>query len=190
MLALLVISASALVQGPVLSQVTARRGFVAQAVAGVAASAFVGVAPSRAGYLTNLGFGDAAPSAAEIDKEVLASGAVQTDLKKIAKYAAMATALNVEFTANGQADIKPAVAAFNRAELRTSMNTVNAIFSEEYQKQSDRIIRNVIQDLSELDSLITLKGDGVRTAKKIKSIARFVSKLDTDLNLFIASATA
>ena len=74
MLVQLALSALAL-QSPV-SQVSARRGFLAQTASAVAVSAFVGVAPSQAGWITNLGFGDAPPSASEIDSAVLGTGAV------------------------------------------------------------------------------------------------------------------
>jgi hypothetical protein len=191
MLVALVIAATSLLQPPSqTSQVTARRGFLAQTATAVATSAFVGVAPSHAGYLLNLGFGDSAPAATEIDKEVLGSGAVQADLKKIQQYAAKAKELSAKFTAEPQSDIKPLVSAFNRAEIRTSMNSVNTIFSEDFQKQSDRLVRNVIQDLSELDSIVPIKEGTQRSPKKITAIARFVSKLDKDLAEFLAFAVA
>ncbi|KAG8459560.1 hypothetical protein KFE25_000916 [Diacronema lutheri] len=183
----LALAAVGLVQPPVAgSQVTARRGFVMQTATAVAASAFVAVSPSRAGYVTNLGFGDAMPGKGDVDKDVLGSSGVQADLTKLAKYAALAKELAAKFAAEPQSDIKPIVASFNRAELRTALNSVGTVFSEDFQKQSDRLVRNVIQDLSELDSLVSLKEGTTRSPKKITSIARFTSKLDKDLTEFLS----
>lgn len=186
MLAFLVATAGLVQPGLQGSQVSARRGFVAQTAGAIAASAFVGVAPSQAGYLTNLGFGDSAPAAGDIDKELLASSDVQADLNKLKKYAETAKELSAKFVASPQSDIKPIVNSFNRAELRTSLNAVGKVFSEDFQKQSDRLVRNVIQDLSELDSLVALKEGVTRSPKKIKSIERFTSKLDKDLAEFLS----
>jgi hypothetical protein len=185
----LALSALALQSSPLQSsQVSARRGFIAQAATAVAATAFVGVAPSQAGYLTNLGFGDASPAATEIDTAVRDSSAVQADLAKVQKYAAMAKELNAKVLSDPQADVKALVSAFNRAELRTSLNSVNSIFSEDFQKNSDRIVRNIIQDLSEIDSVVGLKPGVERSRKKIISVERFCSKLEKDLNEFLLYA--
>lgn len=168
------------------SQVSARRGFVAQTAGAIAATAFVGVAPSQAGYLSNLGFGDAAPAAGDVDKEILGSKDVQRDLAILVKYSKVAKDLAAQFEAEPQSDIKPIVASFNRAEIRTAMNSVGTVFSEDFQKQSDRLVRNVIQDLSELDSLDAIKEGATRSPKKIKSVARFTVKLDKDLAEFLS----
>ena len=189
MVFVLVVTSALALQSPLRSsQVSARRGFIAQTASAVAATAFVGVAPSQAGWVTNLGFGDAAPAATEIDAAVRDSSAVQADLKKVQQYATMAKELNAKFLADPQADIKPLVNAFNRAELRTALNSVNSIFSEDFQKNSDRIVRNIIQDLSEMDSVVGLKDGVARSRKKIVSVERFCSKLEKDLNEFLSYA--
>lgn len=185
----LALSALALQSSPLQSsQVSARRGFIAQTASAVVATAFVGVAPSQAGWVTNLGFGDAAPAATEIDAAVRDSSAVQADLKKVQQFAAMAKELNAKIRADPQADVKDLVSAFNRAEVRTALNSVNSIFSEDFQKNSDRIVRNIIQDLSEIDSVVGLKDGVARSKKKIISVERFCSKLDKDLNEFLTYA--
>lgn len=167
------------------SALSARRGFLTSAATALCTSAFIDVAPCQAGYVTNLGFGEASQEDAEVDRSALTSGAVQADLKKVQSYAELASKLNAKYQANPQVDIKDELRAFDRADLRTALNSVNNIFGEDFQKQTDRMVRNIIQDLSELDSLAPIKEGSLRSKKKIVAVDRFIVKLDKDLQEFL-----
>merc|ERR1711988_1913233 len=73
-----------------------------------------------------------------------------------------------QLTANPQLDLGPAIRkyfAFN--EIRTALNTVNEALDEETQRGTDRLIRNTIQDVTELESANKLKAGVVRSERKI-----------------------
>lgn len=163
---------------------TARRGFVTQTAGALAASAFVGVSPSSAGYVTSLGFSGSDGASADVDKEVLAK--VSGDVSKVVEYGNKAKALLAKYEKDPKADISADLRGFNVADIRSSMNSVNTAFGEDFQKQSDRMVRNVVQDVAELEILSAVKDGATRSDKKAKSVDRFVVKLDKDLSEFIS----
>ena len=87
------------------------------------------------------------PTDAIIDEEILKSTQVQNAWGKIKAYL------------NGVPLVKMKAALeteprkeFDSVALRTSLNTVNSAFDEDTQRGTDRLIRNIMQDITELET--------------------------------------
>ena len=100
------------------------------------------------------------PTDAIIDEEILKSTQVQNAWGKIKAYlngvplVKMKAALETE----PQTDVGPYLRKeFDSVALRTSLNTsqyksINSAFDEDTQRGTDRLIRNIMQDITELET--------------------------------------
>jgi len=68
---------------------------------------------------------------------------------------------------------------FDFAELRDSLNKVNnAVFSEDTQRGTDRLVRIILQDVNELEMASRVKPGTQRSDNKIALINKKLNKLD------------
>ena len=92
------------------------------------------------------------PKDADVDMDILASAEVQKALSAIKGYASAIEEMKATLKADSQADIGAAVSKnLERSQLRTDLNTFNTAFDEDTQRGTDRIIRIIVQDISELE---------------------------------------
>ena len=118
---------------------------------------------------------------------MLKSGKVQDALKSTKYYLAVVQEMEKQLKANPQLDLGPAIRkyfAFN--DIRTALNTVNEALDEDTQRGTDRLIRNTIQDITELEAANKLKAGVVRSDRKIAIMTGKLEKLDRAFTEFLA----
>ena len=93
------------------------------------------------------------PTDAIIDEEILKSTQVQDALGKIKAYLNGVVQMKAALETEPQTDVGPYLRKeFDFVALRTSLNTVNSAFDEDTQRGTDRLIRNIMQDITELET--------------------------------------
>lgn len=164
---------------------SARREFLSVGVAGaLLGTPFV----ANAGYLNADKLPEVmTPDAAAVDRDVLKLGKVQDALKSTKYYLTVVQEMEKQLKANPQLDLGPAIRkyfAFN--DIRTALNTVNEALDEDTQRGTDRLIRNTIQDITELEAANKLKAGVVRSDRKIAIMTGKLEKLDRAFTEFLA----
>jgi hypothetical protein len=143
-----------------------------------------GATPAFAGRITK-----AKPQDAEIDDDLIKSGKVQGSLKKIKGYKAATASLKSQFDSNTNLNLIPTIRKdLDVSELRNDLNNVGTAFDDETQQTTDRILRAILYDVTELENVATpKKGAEInRSAKRIKAINQWFSKIDNDLTDFLS----
>jgi len=116
------------------------------------------------------------PSTAIIDDEILASTAVQNAFKKVKNYQQTVQSIKQTLTSDDQADVGPTIRKdLDFVSLRADLNTLNSAFDEDTQRGTDRLVRLIMQDVTELETANRQK-DGVKRSEKRLSI--MFGKLD------------
>jgi hypothetical protein len=156
----------------------------------VASAAFPGVA-SAAKY-GSLGAGPSAvldPKEAIIDDEIFASSAVQKALTSIQGYSSMVGQMKDALSANDQVNLGPVVRKeFDFVQLRSALNTFNSAFDEDTQRGTDRLIRGIMQDLTELE-ISNQQKDGIeRSPRRVATLDAKLNKLQSAFKDLLAFA--
>mmetsp|Transcript_19626 Transcript_19626/g.47373 ORF Transcript_19626/g.47373 Transcript_19626/m.47373 type:complete len:165 (+) Transcript_19626:224-718(+) len=147
---------------------------------GVAATALP--TPANAGWATGPGSAVLDPKEAIIDDEILASSAVQGALKDVAQYSSLVSQMKAKLQADSQVNLGPVLRKeFDFSKLRASLNTLNSAFDEETQRGTDRLIRVILQDLSELE-VANAQKDGI--PRSDIRVGKMMGKLDKLENAF------
>ncbi len=76
--------------------------------------------------------------------------------------------------------------AFQISELRNALNTFDEAFDEEAQRETDKVVRGIIQDIGELQTAAALKEGATRTKKKIERTQDWFEKLVGDFNKLLS----
>ena len=175
------------------SSQTTRSDFIAQAaVALVSGSAALLSQPQAAQAAKYGSFGAGSPgvidpSTAEIDAGILSSAKVQDALKKVQGYKKAVTSMQSSLESNPQYNVKPVIAKeLDFAALRETLNTVNAAFDEDTQRGTDRLIRVIIQDITELEVANNQKDGIERSSRRLEIMNGKLSKLDQAFGDYLA----
>lgn len=138
--------------------------------------------PAWAGYVTSLGIETTKPQDAEKDDELLGSKAVQDGLSAIKKYRSSAAALSSQFEKDTNMNLIPVIRKdFDFSALRNDLNTITTVFDDQTQLTTDRAIRAILYDVTELENASRIKkGETERTPKKIANVQKWFAKLDKD----------
>lgn len=166
---------------------------------GVAAAAasvpfFQLAAPQPASAAKYGGFGAGSPEVlspkeAIVDSDVLKSGAVQDALGKVKSYSTVVKELSAALEKDPQADLGPAIRKnLDFVQLRTALNTLNSAFDEDTQRGTDRLIRLVMQDITELETSNRQKDGVTRSDRRLGIMKGKLEKLDASFNEFLAFA--
>lgn len=151
-------------------------------------------APKSANAAKYGGFGSGSPekidpSEAIIDEDVLKSGPVQDALSKVKAYANLAKEMSAALEKNSQLDLGPTIRKeYDFVALRASLNTLNTAFDEDTQRGTDRLIRLVLQDITELEIANKQKDGIARSERRVNTLQAKLAKLETSFNDFIAFA--
>eukprot|EP00567_Pseudictyota_dubia_P008336 CAMPEP_0197439034 /NCGR_PEP_ID=MMETSP1175-20131217/5861_1 /TAXON_ID=1003142 /ORGANISM="Triceratium dubium, Strain CCMP147" /LENGTH=209 /DNA_ID=CAMNT_0042968861 /DNA_START=68 /DNA_END=697 /DNA_ORIENTATION=+ len=168
---------------------TTRSQFLQQSLAAAASFA---VLPQSANAAKYGGFGAGSPEvldpkSAEVDADILASDAVQKALGAVKSYASSVKAMQDTLSADSQADIGPKIRKdFDFAQLRADLNTVNSAFDEDTQRGTDRLIRIVMQDITELETANRQKDGVARSERRLDIMKGKLDKLGKAFNDFLA----
>jgi hypothetical protein len=129
------------------------------------------------------------PKDAIVDDELFASAAVQKAFKEVKGYSAMVGEMKSALTANSQVNLGPVIRKqFDFAKLRADLNTFNSAFDEETQRGTDRLVRGIIQDLTELEKANEQKDGIERSERRVSNVNAKLDKLQCAFNDIIAFA--
>lgn len=167
-----------------------RKAFLAQA-AGIA---FAGILPGVANAAKYGDFGAGSPGvldpkSADVDTEILGSAAVQSSLKKIQSYRDSVKTMQAALASDPQSNIRPYILKeLDYANIRDSMNVLNTAFDEDTQRGTDRLIRVILQDITELEVANNQKEGIPRSPRRLEIMNGKLAKLETAFNDFLAFA--
>mmetsp|Transcript_17302 Transcript_17302/g.40796 ORF Transcript_17302/g.40796 Transcript_17302/m.40796 type:complete len:204 (+) Transcript_17302:106-717(+) len=126
---------------------------------------------------------------AEIDSDVLASEPVQKALKKVKGYKDAVGEIKQALVADSQTNIKPyIIKKLDFAGLRDDLYAINAALEEDSQRGTDRLVRVIIQDITELDIANNLKEGVARSPRRLEIMNGKLEKLDKAFSDYLAFA--
>ena len=166
-----------------------RNEFFAQVAGAIAvAGAFPGAA--NAAKYGSIGAGSPGvldPKDAIIDDEILKSSPVQDALKAVKEYSSLVSQMKVNLGANEQVNLGPVIRKqFDFGKLRADLNTLNSAFDEDTQRGTDRLIRTILQDLTELETANSQKEGIERSARRVGIMNGKLDKLQASFDGLLA----
>jgi hypothetical protein len=172
---------------------TTRSLFLKQATAlsGITA-AFLPAAANAAKYGS---FGAGSPEVlnpvdAIIDKDLLQSADVQKSLASVKEFLDKVNTIKQALAKDSQADISGFVTKeFDFVKLRTDLNTLGTVFDEDTQRGTDRLIRIILQDITELSVTSKLKSGIPRSEKRLAAMCKKLEKLTKAFEEYLAFST-
>jgi hypothetical protein len=156
---------------------------------GVSSSALF---PSAANAAKYGGFGAGSPEVLDpkeaiVDSEILASSAVQKALQGVKSYLSAVQSIQEALEKNPQADVGPFLRKeFDFSKLRTDLNTLNTAFDEDTQRGTDRLIRNIMQDITELETANKQKEGVERSERRLDIMKGKLAKLTQAFSDYLA----
>ena len=127
------------------------------------------------------------PKAAEVDADILKSDSVQSALKKVKGYRTAVQDMQAALKADAQVNVKKTIIKeLDFADLRDTLNTVNTAFEEDTQRGTDRLIRVILQDITELEQANTQKDGIPRSARRVEIMEGKLFKLEKAFSDFLA----
>jgi len=168
---------------------TSRLQFIQQSVA--AATAFTLLpTPANAAKYGSFGAGSPEvldPATAIIDDEILASEAVQKAFASVKTYKASVEAMKASLDKDDQADIGPAIRKeLDFVQLRADLNTLNTAFDEDTQRGTDRLVRLIMQDVTELETANKQKAGVKRSEIRLNIMCGKLEKLNKAFSDYLA----
>ena len=126
------------------------------------------------------------PKSGTVDTEILKSDSVQSSIKNVRRYQDIVKQMVAAMAQNDQVDLGPAIReSFDFSKLRFSLNDVNSALDEDTQRGTDRLIRTVIQDVTELENANLVKPGNPRSARKVAILNGKLAKLDKSFDDFL-----
>ena len=177
-----------------LSALPSRQDFLKTVFAVASVPLFQLSAPEQARAAKYGGFGAGSPnvfqpSDAIVDEDILKSGPVQDALGKIKGYSNLVKEMSAALDKDPQLDLGPTIRKqFDFVQLRSSLNTLNTAFDEDTQRGTDRLIRLVMQDLTELETSNRQKEGVSRSDRRLDIMKGKLQKLGTSFDEFLAFA--
>lgn len=166
--------------------------FLQQSVATIAAS--LTLLPGQASAAKYGGFGAGSPEVVDpkdaiVDDDVLKSDSVQKGLANVRAYKQSVSDMRATLTADSQADIGPKIRKdFDFSLVRTDLNAINAALDEDTQRGTDRIVRGILQDITELEIAQKQKPGVARSETRLKNVCGKLEKLEKGFSDYLAFA--
>ena len=118
-----------------------------------------------------------------------AGSTVQTALKAVKSYQAAVKSMLEALEKNPQTDIGGYVRKeFDFVKVRTELNAINIAFDEDTQRGTDRLIRNILQDITEVETANKQKDGVERSERRLDILKGKLVKLDQAFSDFLAFA--
>ena len=90
--------------------------------------------------------------------------------------------LKTTLAADGQSDVTSTFkTGLARGKIRNVLNKYNMAFSEDTQRGTDRLIRSVIQDVTELDRELQVKPGKTRSPVKVEAVVKRLTAAENSL---------
>lgn len=171
------------------SEPTSRLQFIQQSIA--AATAFTLLpTPANAAKYGSFGAGSPEvldPKTAIVDDEILASAPVQKAFAAVKVYKDSVINMKAALNGDGQADIGPAIRKeLDFVQLRVDLNTLNSAFDEDTQRGTDRLVRLIMQDVTELETANKQKPGISRSEKRLNIMYGKLDKLIKSFSDYLA----
>lgn len=169
-----------------------REEFVKNMAIGLTSAFVLAQNPSDANAYKYAGIGRGSagvldPKEAIVDADVLASESVQQALAKVKAYKSTVNEMMSALKSDSQADLGSVIRKeFDFVALRANLNTLNSAFDEETQRGTDRLIRLVMQDLTELETANKQKPGIPRSEIRLNAMMGKLAKLDGSFGDFLA----
>jgi hypothetical protein len=132
------------------------------------------------------GFGKGSPLVLDPKASVLNTEANTEDVKAaltdMTAYTKTIVDLKEKLLVDGNVDVSSYMKDLGKGKMRTTLNKFNTAFDEETQKGTDRLIRNVLQDLTELDRELSVKNGKKRAEPKVEASLKRLEAAETSLN--------
>ena len=117
-----------------------------------------------------------------LDEEALRSGAVQSALGEFKNYAVGIVRLREALAKDDQFDTSKVLKKdYDYVKVRATFNKLEPIWDEDTQKGVDRLMRGVLQDITEAEAAGKYNEAGARTPKKLTLLTSKLDKLDGEL---------
>ncbi len=174
--------------------VASRYEFLQQSTTAIVASASLAIAPGRANAAKYGGFGSGSPEVVDpkdaiIDADALKSDSVQKGLAAVRGYKQSVVDMRKSLVADNQADIGPKIRKdFDFSVIRTDLNAINAALDEDTQRGTDRIVRAILQDITELEVTQKQKPGVPRSETRLNNVCRKLEKLEKSFDDYLAFA--
>ena len=164
---------------------TSRGAFIQQSLAAAAALTFL-PGNANAGWIA--GSPEVIdPKDAEVDRDILSSEAVQKALSNVKDYKSKIEGFASTLASDPQADIGPTIRKeFDFVKIRADLNTVNSAFEEDTQRGTDRLIRAILQDLTELEVANKQKPGVPRSEIRLNALKGKIAKLCKAFDEYLA----
>ncbi len=130
------------------------------------------------------------PADAIVDSGVLKSDVVQNAISKTKRYQAAVQSLQAALDQQPQANLIPYIRKeFDFVQVRGDLNTLNLPLDEETQRGTDRIIRIILQDITELESASQQKDGVPRSDRRLDAVRGKLTKLNQAFSDLLAFTT-
>ncbi|KAJ1411400.1 hypothetical protein B484DRAFT_402649 [Ochromonadaceae sp. CCMP2298] len=158
---------------------------IATAVVSILSAGVLQLAPVQAANYGGFGSTYAAvldPKKAEMNEETYKSGDVTSALEGVKGYTSTVAAMRADLAKDSQTPLsKRLFTELSPGKLRTVLNKYNNAFAEDTQRGTDRLIRNILQDVTELEREAIIKPGKARPESKVRLIERRLAAAETSL---------
>merc|ERR1711957_416556 len=114
---------------------------------------------------------------------------VQKAIDAVRAYKQSVVDMKSTLVADSQADIGPKVRKdFDFSVIRTNLNAINAALDEDTQRGTDRIVRAILQDITELEVAQKQKPGVPRSETRLGNVIRKLDKLEKSFDDYLAFA--
>merc|ERR1711997_1079164 len=125
-----------------------------------------------------------------VDDEIMASEPVQKAFASVKSYKSAVESMSATLKTNDQADIGPVIRKdLDFVQLRNDLNTLNTAFDEETQRGTDRLVRLIMQDVTELETANKQKEGVARSEKRLSIMLGKLDKLEKAFGDYLAFAS-
>mmetsp|Transcript_6919 Transcript_6919/g.8977 ORF Transcript_6919/g.8977 Transcript_6919/m.8977 type:complete len:206 (-) Transcript_6919:244-861(-) len=124
---------------------------------------------------------------AEVDQEILASAPVQKAVEQANSYQATVREMLQALSSDPQTNVKPYIVKnLDFSSLRETLNVVNTALEEDSQRGTDRLIRVIMQDITELELANKQKDGAPRSPRRLEIMQGKLNKLDKAFSDYLA----
>jgi hypothetical protein len=129
------------------------------------------------------------PTTAVVDAELWATQAVQDSVRKIRGYQQVVKDMQQALRSDAQFNVQALIAKeLDFATIRDTLNTLGSAFEEDTQRGTDRLIRVILQDITELGVANTQKEGVPRSPRRLETMTRKLAKLEQAFDDYLAFA--
>ncbi|KAL9191086.1 hypothetical protein ACHAXT_000792 [Thalassiosira profunda] len=170
---------------------TSRMEFLQSAAA---AAASLTLLPGQANAAKYGGFGAGSPEVIDpkdaiVDEDILKSDSVQKGIAAVRGYKQSVVDMKQTLASDGQADIGPKIRKdFDFSVIRSDLNAINAALDEDTQRGTDRIVRAILQDITELEVTQKQKAGVARSETRLGNVTKKLDKLEKSFDDYLAFA--